>query len=72
MYTLSGCVLGLHCPAGVKPIEPTPSGQHVVVIPQIGDPQLWHVMSNSLTYTFKGTSLSFSVMIQLSRSWDIC
>lgn len=54
MFTIS-CVTGLYCPAGVKLIEPTPSGQHVVVIPQTGDPQLWHVMSNSLTHTFKGT-----------------
>jgi hypothetical protein len=56
MFTIS-CATGLHCPTGVKLIEPTPSGQHVVVIPQTGDPQLWHVMSNSLTHTFKGTSL---------------
>ncbi|KAJ9583451.1 hypothetical protein L9F63_022204, partial [Diploptera punctata] len=49
-------IKSLHCPAGVKLIEPTPSGQHVVVIPQTGDPQLWHVMSNSLTHTFKGHS----------------
>ncbi|GLG97135.1 F-box/WD repeat-containing protein 7 [Gryllus bimaculatus] len=49
-------VAGLHCPAGVKLIEPTPSGQHVVVVPQTGDPQLWHVMSNTLTHTFKGHS----------------
>jgi hypothetical protein len=60
MLTISRAT-GLHCPAGVKLIEPTPSGQHVVVIPQTGDPQLWHVMSNSLTHTFKGTLLSFSV-----------
>ncbi|XP_069684220.1 protein qui-1 [Periplaneta americana] len=49
-------IKSLHCPAGVKLIEPTPSGQHVVVIPNTGDPQLWHVMSNSLTHTFKGHS----------------
>ncbi|PNF24563.1 hypothetical protein B7P43_G05388 [Cryptotermes secundus] len=49
-------IKSLHCPAGVKLIEPTPSGQHVVVVPQTGDPQLWHVMSNSLTHTFKGHS----------------
>jgi len=60
LFTIS-CATGLYCPAGVKLIEPTPSGQHVVVIPQTGDPQLWHVMSNSLTHTFKGTSLFFSV-----------
>ncbi|XP_068081226.1 protein qui-1 [Anabrus simplex] len=49
-------IKSLHCPAGVKLIEPTPSGQHVVIVPQTGDPQLWHVMSNTLTHTFKGHS----------------
>lgn len=63
MFTIS-CAAGLHCPAGVKLIEPTPSGQHVVVIPQTGDPQLWHVMSNSLTHTFKGTlGCPFSLIV---------
>lgn len=35
-------------------MAPTPGGQHVVVVSTNGDPQLWHVMSNSLTHTFKG------------------
>ncbi|XP_049942860.1 protein qui-1 [Schistocerca serialis cubense] len=49
-------IKSLHCPAGVKLLEPTPSGQHLVVVPHNGDPQLWHVMSNTLTHTFKGHS----------------
>ncbi|XP_039300849.1 uncharacterized WD repeat-containing protein alr3466-like, partial [Nilaparvata lugens] len=39
---------------GVNLIEPTPSAQHIVVVPHTGDPQLWHVMSNTLVTTFKG------------------
>ncbi|XP_075232823.1 NACHT domain- and WD repeat-containing protein 1 isoform X2 [Lycorma delicatula] len=42
------------CSGGVNLIEPTPTAQHVVVVPHTGDPQLWHVMSNTLVYTFKG------------------
>ncbi|RZF35450.1 hypothetical protein LSTR_LSTR014142 [Laodelphax striatellus] len=41
---------------GVNLIEPTPSAQHIVVVPHTGDPQLWHVMSNTLVTTFKGHS----------------
>ncbi|KAK9511752.1 hypothetical protein O3M35_000355 [Rhynocoris fuscipes] len=44
------------CPNGVRLIEPTPSAQHIVIVPQTGDPQIWHVMSNSLIHTFKGHS----------------
>ncbi|BES93370.1 WD domain, G-beta repeat [Nesidiocoris tenuis] len=44
------------CPSGVRLIEPTPSAQHVVIVPPSGDPQIWHVMSNSLVHTFKGHS----------------
>nr|XP_014277406.2 NACHT domain- and WD repeat-containing protein 1 [Halyomorpha halys] len=44
------------CSSGVRQIEPTFSAQHVIVIPNSGDPQLWHVMSNSLLHTFKGHS----------------
>ncbi|VVD03875.1 unnamed protein product, partial [Leptidea sinapis] len=33
-----------------------PSGQHLVLAPSSGDPQLWHVMSNSKVHTFKGHS----------------
>ncbi|CAH0392958.1 unnamed protein product [Bemisia tabaci] len=42
------------CNAKVLLIEPTPTAQHIVVVPQNGDPQLWHVMSNSLVHTFRG------------------
>ncbi|XP_014253729.1 NACHT domain- and WD repeat-containing protein 1 [Cimex lectularius] len=44
------------CPNGVRLIEPTPTAQHVVLIPNNGDPQIWHVMSNALVHTFKGHS----------------
>ena len=43
-------------------MAPTPGGQHVVVVPTNGDPQLWHVMSNSLTHTFKG--IYFHIVIR--------
>ncbi|CAG2053361.1 unnamed protein product [Timema podura] len=46
-------IKNVHCPSGVKLIEPTPSGQHIIVVPPLGDPQLWHVMSNTLSHTFK-------------------
>nr|CAD7203080.1 unnamed protein product [Timema douglasi] len=49
-------IKNVHCPSGVKLIEPTPSGQHIIVVPPLGDPQLWHVMSNTLSHTFKGHS----------------
>lgn len=35
-------------------MEATPSCQHVVVVPDVGDPQLWHIMTNDLVHTFKG------------------
>jgi len=40
----------------VHKILPTPSAQHIVVLPNSGDPQLWHAMSNTLVHTFKGHS----------------
>lgn len=39
-------------------ILPTPSAQHIVVLPAAGDPQLWHAMSNTLVHTFKGKLMS--------------
>uniref|UniRef100_A0A1B6DYW3 Uncharacterized protein n=2 Tax=Clastoptera arizonana TaxID=38151 RepID=A0A1B6DYW3_9HEMI len=44
------------CTSGVNLIQPTPSAQHVVVVTQTGEPQLWHIMSNTLVHTFKGHS----------------
>ncbi|KOB52374.1 putative WD repeat-containing protein, partial [Operophtera brumata] len=41
---------------GVKLLQLAPSGQHLVLAPKTGDPQLWHVMSNSKVHTFKGHS----------------
>lgn len=38
---------------GVRLIESTPSGQHVICCPD-NEPQLWHIMSNTLVHTFKG------------------
>ncbi|XP_045764510.1 protein qui-1 isoform X1 [Maniola jurtina] len=42
--------------AGVRLLQLAPSGQHLVLAPSAGDPQLWHVMSNSKVHTFKGHS----------------
>ncbi|XP_041976047.1 NACHT domain- and WD repeat-containing protein 1 [Aricia agestis] len=42
--------------AGVRLLQLAPSGQHLVLAPATGDPQLWHVMSNSRVHTFKGHS----------------
>ncbi|CAH2266800.1 jg7983 [Pararge aegeria aegeria] len=41
--------------AGVRLLQLAPSGQHLVLAPSAGDPQLWHVMSNSKVHTFKGS-----------------
>ena len=49
-------VVGVNCGVHVHKILPTPSAQHVVVLPTSGDPQLWHAMSNTLVNTFKGHS----------------
>ncbi|EEB20232.1 conserved hypothetical protein [Pediculus humanus corporis] len=49
-------IKSLHVPGGVRLMEPTPSSQHLVIVPQSGDPQLWHIMTNALVHTFKGHS----------------
>lgn len=41
----------------ISSIEISPDKQHLIVAPKIGDPQLWHIMSNSLVHTFKGKLL---------------
>lgn len=41
-------------PGPVRCIEVSPSKQHLILSPKVGDPQLWHIMSNSLVHTFKG------------------
>lgn len=46
----------LSYPQGVKLVEATTSGQHVIIVPFQGDAQLWHVMSGQLVHTFKGHS----------------
>lgn len=46
--------IGVNCGVPVHKILPTPSAQHIVVLPLSGDPQLWHAMSNTLVHTFKG------------------
>lgn len=38
----------------IRSIVMAPSKQHLVIAPQLGDAQLWHIMSNSLVHTFKG------------------
>lgn len=47
----------LSYPQGVKLVEATTSGQHVIIVPFQGDAQLWHVMSGQLVHTFKGIFL---------------
>lgn len=43
------------CSHSVRLVEPTPCGQHVIVVPAGPiDPQMWHIMSNALVTTFKG------------------
>lgn len=42
------------CSSRIKLIAAVPSGQHVVVVPELGDAELWHVMSGQLVHTFKG------------------
>lgn len=38
----------------VRSILLAPSKQHLIITPQVGDAQLWHIMSNSLVHTLKG------------------
>lgn len=45
---------GVNCGIPIRHIAPTPSAQHVVVIPKEGDAQLWHTMGNARVQTFKG------------------
>lgn len=51
---------GMACSHSVKLVEPTPCGQHVIVVPTGNhiDPQMWHIMSNALVTTFKGNHYS--------------
>ncbi|XP_076220593.1 protein qui-1 isoform X3 [Nomia melanderi] len=58
----------LSCPQGVKLVEVAPSGQHVIVVPFQGDPQLWHVMSAQLVHTFKGHSNPISCLAVTQHS----
>ncbi|XP_058836478.1 protein qui-1 [Topomyia yanbarensis] len=43
-------------PGPFRCIEVSPSKQHLILSPKVGDPQLWHIMSNSLVHTFRGHS----------------
>uniref|UniRef100_A0A8D9ERW0 Uncharacterized WD repeat-containing protein alr3466 n=1 Tax=Cacopsylla melanoneura TaxID=428564 RepID=A0A8D9ERW0_9HEMI len=47
-------IKNLNVGSQINLIETTPSGQHVIVVPHEGDPQMWRIMSNSLVHTFKG------------------
>ena len=38
----------------VRCIEVSPSKQHLILSQKNGDPQMWHIMSNTLVHTFKG------------------
>lgn len=46
--------IGVNCGIHMRYIAPTPSAQHVVVIPKEGDAQLWHTMGNTRVQTFQG------------------
>ena len=41
-------------PGPIRFIEVAPSKQHLIIASNVGDPQLWHIMNNSLVHTFKG------------------
>ncbi|XP_058061583.1 protein qui-1 [Anopheles bellator] len=41
-------------PGPVRCIAVSPSKQHLILSPKVGDPQMWHIMSNNLVHTFKG------------------
>lgn len=43
----------------ISTLEVSPDKQHLVIAPKVGDPQLWHIMSNSLVHTFKGIIFFF-------------
>lgn len=38
----------------IRSIVMAPSEQHLIISPQVGDAQLWHIMSNSLVHTLRG------------------
>ncbi|CAK9825608.1 Protein qui-1 [Anthophora retusa] len=61
-------IRNLSCPQSVKLVQPTPSGQHVIVVPFQGDAQLWHVMSAQLVHTFKGHSSPISCLAVMQHS----
>ncbi|XP_050542429.1 protein qui-1 isoform X2 [Daktulosphaira vitifoliae] len=44
----------VNCGIPITYIAPTPSAQHVVVVPKEGDAQLWHTMGNIRVNTFQG------------------
>ncbi|XP_057334739.1 protein qui-1 [Microplitis mediator] len=58
----------LTCPQNVKFVEPAPTGQHVIIVPDQGDAQLWHVMSGQLVHTFKGHSNPISCIAVTQQS----
>ncbi|XP_055320250.1 protein qui-1 isoform X3 [Sitodiplosis mosellana] len=52
----------------IRSIVMAPSKQHLVIAPQVGDAQLWHIMSNSLVHTFKGHNGAITSMIVPQQS----
>lgn len=58
LQVYNGIYVGVNCGVQVNKILPTPSAQHIVVLPTVGDPQLWHAMSNTLVHTFKGDNFT--------------
>ncbi|XP_045534151.1 protein qui-1 [Papilio machaon] len=56
VMSVGGTAVGTAGGAGARLLQLAPSGQHLVLAPAAGDPQLWHVMSNSRVHTFKGHS----------------
>ncbi|XP_017797968.1 PREDICTED: NACHT domain- and WD repeat-containing protein 1 [Habropoda laboriosa] len=61
-------IRNLVCSPSVNLVEPTPSGQHVIVVPFQEDAQLWHVMSGQLVHTFTGHTSPISCLAVMQHS----
>ena len=51
----------------ITQFEVSPCKQHLILAKKTGDPQMWHVMSNTLVGTFKG---NFCLSLSLSLFFD--
>lgn len=68
---ISHTVKVLQVSGGVRLLELAPTGQHLLIAPSTGDPQLWHIMSNSLVHTFKGTLIFIIILKSIFQSNNI-